>query len=117
MAKVKPVYHCGLDAAVDVVGGKWKPLILWVLNEDTHRFGELKRQISGVSEKMLIQQLRELEADGIVHREVFREVPPRVEYSLTELGQRLNTALLPLGDWGQTFMQEIIAHKTRDSAA
>ncbi|MCM2389166.1 winged helix-turn-helix transcriptional regulator [Streptomyces albipurpureus] len=117
MSKAKPVYHCGLDAAVDVVGGKWKPLILWALHEKTHRFGELRRQLPGVSEKMLIQQLRELEADGVVHREVYREVPPRVEYSLTELGEALNTALEPLGTWGLTFMQQIIDNKTKGCAA
>lgn len=114
MAKVKDSYDCGLDAAVDVVGGKWKPLILWALDQRTQRFGELRRHITGVSEKMLIQQLRELEADGIVHREVYREVPPRVEYSLTELGQALNTALLPLGEWGDTFMKQILANKAKD---
>ncbi|MCX4819092.1 helix-turn-helix transcriptional regulator [Streptomyces sp. NBC_01142] len=117
MAKVRTSYSCGLDAAVDVVGGKWKPLILWALHDGTHRFGELKRHVAGVSEKMLIQQLRELEADGIVHREVYREVPPRVEYSLTELGQALNTALLPLGEWGDTFMAQILANKVKGATA
>ncbi|MGI5402626.1 winged helix-turn-helix transcriptional regulator [Streptomyces sp. CA-135486] len=117
MAKVKASYRCGLDAAVDVVGGKWKPLILWALHDGTYRFGELKRRVSGVSEKMLIQQLRELEADGIVHREVYREVPPRVEYSLTDLGRALNTALLPLGEWGDTFMERILANKTQQPVA
>ncbi|WP_067839495.1 winged helix-turn-helix transcriptional regulator [Nocardia lijiangensis] len=95
-------YFCGIDAAMDVVGGKWKSLILWEL--DTHgvrRFGELRRGLAGVSEKMLIQQLRELEEDDIVHRVVFPEVPPRVEYSLTEHGKALNTALAPLGAWGR----------------
>ncbi|MGW1884008.1 winged helix-turn-helix transcriptional regulator [Streptomyces sp. NPDC001970] len=113
MAKGKISYSCGLDAAVDVVGGKWKPMILWALHDGTHRFGELKRLVPGVSEKMLIQQLRELEADGVVHREVYREVPPRVEYSLTDLGQALNTALLPLGQWGEDFMDQILANKAR----
>ncbi|MDQ1008619.1 DNA-binding HxlR family transcriptional regulator [Streptomyces sp. V4I23] len=115
MAKGRTSYHCGIDAAVDVVGGKWKPHILWALNDGTRRFGELKRQVEGVSEKVLIQQLRELEADGIVHREVYGEVPPRVEYSLTELGKALNTALEPLGAWGSTFMSEIIANKQSTS--
>jgi DNA-binding HxlR family transcriptional regulator len=81
---------------MDIVGGKWKALILWALNERTHRFGELKRMLPGVSEKMLAQQLRELESDAIVHRDVFDEVPPRVEYSLTEVGVALNAALTPL---------------------
>ncbi|MER7109642.1 winged helix-turn-helix transcriptional regulator [Streptomyces sp. NPDC000229] len=117
MAKARTGYSCGLDAAVDVVGGKWKPLILWALHSHgPTRFGELRRAVSGVSEKMLIQQLRELEADGVVHREVYREVPPRVEYSLTELGQALNTALLPLGAWGDTFMDEILARKAESDA-
>ncbi|MFC5802586.1 winged helix-turn-helix transcriptional regulator [Streptomyces formicae] len=109
MAKGETSYICGLDAAVDVVGGKWKPMILWALHDGTHRFGELRRQVSGVSEKMLIQQLRELERDGIVHR----EVPPRVEYSLTEPGRALNAALLPLGQWGDDYMDQILAHKAR----
>ncbi|NUK49280.1 winged helix-turn-helix transcriptional regulator [Streptomyces lunaelactis] len=94
-----------------------KPLILWALHDGTYRFGELKRHVSGVSEKMLMQQLRELEADGVVHREVYREVPPRVEYSLTELGQALNTALLPLGEWGDTYMRQILANKSKEPTA
>ncbi|MFD7322376.1 winged helix-turn-helix transcriptional regulator [Streptomyces sp. NPDC059875] len=117
MAKGKTEYDCGLDAAVDVVGGKWKPLILWALHaHGATRFGELRRRIAGVSEKVLIQQLRELEADGIVHREIYREVPPRVEYSLTDLGEALNTALLPLGEWGARFMTEILARKAAQAA-
>ncbi|WP_329440142.1 helix-turn-helix domain-containing protein [Streptomyces canus] len=94
-------YICGIDAALDVVSGKWKGLILWEL--DTHRvrrFAELRRGLPGVSEKMLTQHLRELEADGLVHREVYAEVPPRVEYSLTEDGRTLHQALGPLGVWG-----------------
>lgn len=102
-------YSCGLDAAVDVIGGKWKALILWALHEQPRRFGELRREVVGISEKMLIQQLRELEADGIVHREVYREVPPKVEYWLTPLGASLNEALLPLGDWGEKHMKRIEA--------
>ncbi|BCB74971.1 helix-turn-helix domain-containing protein [Phytohabitans flavus] len=94
-------YICGIDAAMDVVSGKWKSLILWELNNyGTRRFGELRRGLPGVSEKMLIQHLREMEEDGLIHREVYREVPPRVEYSLTEDGKSLNEALRPLGEWG-----------------
>lgn len=108
-------YICGLDAAMDVLAGKWKSLILWELDHHgTRRFGELRRGLPGVSEKMLIQQLREMEADGLVHREVYREVPPRVEYSLTEDGKALNAALSPLGDWGSARIQrigaEMVAH-------
>jgi DNA-binding HxlR family transcriptional regulator len=107
----RQAYICGLDAALDVVGGKWKALILWELQAAPQRFGQLRRGLSGISEKMLIQQLRELEADGIVHREVYREVPPKVEYSLTDLGGSLNTALLPLGDWGEDHMDAITARR------
>ncbi len=102
-------YECGLDAAVDVVGGKWKPLVLWALREQPRRFGALRRELPGVSEKVLIQQLRELERDGIVHRAVHEQVPPRVEYSLTELGVSLERALAPLGDWGERHLAHIVA--------
>jgi DNA-binding HxlR family transcriptional regulator len=94
-------YSCGLGPAFEVIGGKWKALILWELSVKPCRFGELRRLVPGISEKMLIQQLREMEADGIVHREVFHEVPPRVEYSVTPIGASLNDALGPLADWGE----------------
>ncbi|MFD7505293.1 winged helix-turn-helix transcriptional regulator [Streptomyces sp. NPDC059850] len=94
-------YICGIDAAMDVIGGKWKGLILWALHVRPHRFGELRRELPGVTEKVLTDQLRELELDGIVHREVHDQVPPRVEYSLTPLGTSLNEALSPLGAWGR----------------
>ncbi|MGP4114217.1 winged helix-turn-helix transcriptional regulator [Streptomyces sp. 4N509B] len=102
-------YSCGIDAAIDVVGGKWKVLILWALHDRRQRFGQLRRSLPGVSEKVLIQQLREMEADQIVHREVYREVPPRVEYSLTDLGVSLNEALAPLGAWGAAHRSHIEA--------
>lgn len=94
-------FVCGIDAAMDVIGGKWKVLILWALNERTCRFGELRRAVTGVTEKVLSSHLKELEDDGIVHRQVYAEVPPRVEYSLTPLGLSLNAALEPLGQWGR----------------
>ncbi len=105
-------YFCGIDAAMDVVAGKWKSLILWELSHHgTRRFAELRRGLPGVSEKMLIQHLREMEADGLVHREVYREVPPKVEYSLTEHGVSLNAALASLGAWGSDRMRRIGAEK------
>jgi DNA-binding HxlR family transcriptional regulator len=105
-------YSCGLGPALDVIGGKWKSLILWEVHSQPVRFGELKRRVPGISEKMLIQQLREMEADGIVHREVYHEVPPRVEYSVTEFGASLNEALAPLAEWGQKHMARIgAAHR------
>lgn len=101
----RPGAHvCGIDAAMEVIGGKWKVLVLWELNERPCRFGELRRGLPGVTEKVLAAQLRELAADGIVHREAYDEVPPRVEYSLTPLGVSLNAALAPLGAWGRENM-------------
>ncbi|WP_223411496.1 winged helix-turn-helix transcriptional regulator [Occultella gossypii] len=100
-------YICGIDAAMDVITGKWKSLILWELDHGTRRFSALRRGLPGVSEKMLVQHLREMEVDGLVHREVFREVPPRVEYSLTEAGAALNAALAPLGAWGTDRIKRI----------
>ncbi|MCX5204477.1 helix-turn-helix transcriptional regulator [Streptomyces sp. NBC_00237] len=94
-------YQCGLDAAVDVIDGKWKVLILWALHERPRRFGATRRELPGISEKVLASQLRELEADLIVHREVYEGTAvPRVEYSLTDLGRELHEALAPLGAWG-----------------
>ena len=111
-AKRSGPYFCGIDAAMDVVGGKWKALILWELaTHGVRRFGELRRGLPGVSEKMLIQQLRELEEDGILEREVYREVPPRVEYGLTALGTELNTALEPLGAWGRVRIERVGADR------
>lgn len=101
------VYLCGIDAAIDVVGGKWKALILWALGTRPTRFSELRREVEGISEKVLIQQLKELERDGIVHREVHEKVPPKVVYSLTPLGESLNIALAPLGDWGDAHLDHI----------
>ncbi|MEU9826311.1 winged helix-turn-helix transcriptional regulator [Micromonospora chersina] len=103
------MYQCGVDAAMDVVGGKWKALILWALHSEPYRFNALRRALPGISERILIQQLRQLEADGVVRREVHPEMPPRVEYSLTEFGESLNEALLPLGEWGVRNMQRIVA--------
>ncbi|MEV3964295.1 helix-turn-helix domain-containing protein [Nocardia sp. NPDC050193] len=114
-------YFCGIDAAMDVISGKWKGLILWELeNYGVRRFGELRRGLPGVSEKMLIQQLRELEEDGLVVRKVHPEVPPRVEYRLTGLGRSLNTALEPLGAWGRDRIERIGAarvHPDSDPSA
>jgi DNA-binding HxlR family transcriptional regulator len=98
-------YHCPVEATIEVIGGKWKPLILWWLNQKTYRFADLRRQIPGISEKMLIQHLRELEADGIVDRKVFSTVPPKVEYSLTDHGKSLKQALNAICDWGKKHIE------------
>ena len=91
---------CGMSIAIDVVGGKWKMHLMWVLAEGPVRFGQIRRKLPGVSEKVLAENLRQLEAYGVVHRELYAEVPPRVEYSLTPLGRELNDALMPLELWG-----------------
>ncbi|MFI8793442.1 winged helix-turn-helix transcriptional regulator [Streptomyces sp. NPDC055105] len=93
---------CGVDTAMEVIGGKWKVLILWALHEHPRRyFGELRRLLPGITEKVLASHLRELEADGVVHGFSYDEVPPRVKYSLTEDGRRLNEALQALAAWGR----------------
>ncbi|MEE3851670.1 helix-turn-helix domain-containing protein [Gordonia sp. LSe1-13] len=104
-----PEFICGLDAAVAVIGGKWKPLILWALSVEPRRTGELRRELEGISEKVLTQQLRELERDGIINREVHQEVPPKVVYSLTPMGVTLDRAMASLGDWGEQHMAAISA--------
>lgn len=96
-------YACGLGPAFAVIGGKWKAVLLWELRDGVLRYGELKRRVRGVSEKMLVQQLRELERDGLVSREMFPQVPPRVDYQLTDWGRRLNAALGPIADWGEAY--------------
>lgn len=91
---------CAVSTTVGVIGGRWKVLILQALFRDTHRFSSLQREISDVSQKVLTQQLRELEADGIVQRTVYPEVPPRVEYALTDLGRSLWPVLTAMHEWG-----------------
>lgn len=91
---------CGLDVALHYIGGKWKPILLFYLHASPRRFGELKRLAGGISEKVLIQQLRSLTEDGIVTRRDFMEVPPRVEYAITDFGRTLALALQPLCEWG-----------------
>lgn len=103
----KRSFTCGLDAAITVMGGKWKGLILFALQDGALRFGELRRAVPGISERMLILQLRELETAGLVHREVYQQVPPKVEYSLTDFGHSLNTAMAPLGEWGEEHLDRI----------
>lgn len=103
-----PGFTCGLDVTLRVVAGKWKPLILYFVAQDgPTRYGELRRAIRDVSDKVLIQQLKELEADGLVKRTDYKEVPPRVDYSLTTLGHSLAQALVPLCSWGTEHMAEV----------
>lgn len=93
-------YTCPVEAALDKIGGKWKVLILWHLRSSIHRFGELKRLIPGITQKMLTQQLRELERDELITRKIYAEVPPRVEYALSARGGTLEPVLNMLCRWG-----------------
>lgn len=97
-------YYCSVELTLQVIGGKWKPIIIYRLGEDgTLRFSDLKRAIPNITQKMLTQQLRELEADGVVHREVYPQVPPKVEYSLTELGTTVIPLMKTLCEWGNDY--------------
>ncbi len=92
--------HGAVQATLAVIGGKWKPLILWHLLEKKMRFNELQKSLSSISQKMLASELRSLEEDGIVHREVYRQVPPKVEYWITAYGESLKPVLIQLAEWG-----------------
>jgi DNA-binding HxlR family transcriptional regulator len=94
-------YNCPVEVTVDLIGGKWKPVILARLKEGVRRYGELRRLMPTTSEKMLVQQLRELESDGLVRRTAFATVPPQVEYDLTEEGWSLVPVLNALYEWGE----------------
>ncbi len=106
-------YHCPVEAALDVIGGKWKPLILWALGDNVLRFSELQKALPGVNTKMLTKQLRELEEDGVITRTVYPEVPPRVEYAITDFGRTLIPILQALCNWGAEYLgiEEASAHQ------
>ncbi len=94
-------YHCAMDVTMHFIGGKWKTVVLWYLKNNTRRFGELKKLIPDITEKMLSIQLKALEEDGLVKREVYPEVPLRVEYSLTPFGKSLVPVLDAVAKWGR----------------
>ncbi|RXJ86897.1 helix-turn-helix domain-containing protein [Arcobacter sp. CECT 8985] len=96
-------YNCFFQLATDIIGGKWKSMVLWALKKEVRRNGELKRLIPNISQKMLTQQLRELEEAGIVERIVYPVVPPKVEYKLTTSGEKLIPILYDLHDWGKEY--------------
>ncbi|TYS89147.1 helix-turn-helix domain-containing protein [Rossellomorea aquimaris] len=106
MKQLHPEYQCSIDLVIDVIGGKWKVLILWNLNEGVKRFNELKRSMPNITQKMLTQQLRELEEHGLVARKVYQEVPPRVEYSTTEMGKKLQMTLFEMCKWGDEYAEQ-----------
>lgn len=94
-------YYCQFELTLDIIGGKWKPLILYTIGKnDVLRYGQIKKLIPNINERMLTRQLRELEKDQLIHREVYKEVPPKVEYNLTEIGTTILPILHQLIDWG-----------------
>ncbi|GCF07306.1 winged helix-turn-helix transcriptional regulator [Dictyobacter arantiisoli] len=99
-------YGCPVEVLMEAIGGRWKPVILYHLMGGTRRFNEFRRLVPGGSQRMLTQHLRELEDDGLVHREVYREVPPKVEYSLTAQGRTLEPLLLQMNEWAVIHMVE-----------
>ena len=105
--KTKELPACTVETTLTLIGDKWKVLILRDLMPGTKRFGELKKSIDTVSQKVLTAQLRDMEANGLVHREVYAEVPPRVEYSLTELGQSLKPILDAMWNWGEDYKNSV----------
>ena len=102
-----PDFSCGLDATLRIIAGKWKPLVLFFLRDGPKRYGELKRLTQGVSDKVLIQSLKDLEADHVLARTDYQEVPPRVDYALTPLGRSLAQAIVPLCTWGTENIAEV----------
>ncbi|GAB2623676.1 winged helix-turn-helix transcriptional regulator [Pseudactinotalea suaedae] len=98
--------ECGVNVVIGLIGSKWKPSILWRLAEGDHRFAELRRGVSGISEKVLAEQLRELERDALVSRTAYEGFPLRVDYALTPLGEELNDLLDPVAQWGDAYLAD-----------
>lgn len=113
-------YYCPIEVTLEVIGGKWKPLVLFQLFGGTKRFGELKRTMPRITQRMLTRQLRELEEDGLVHREVYPQVPPKVEYSLTEVGWGLESLVRRMDEWGEWYATEFeeigVGRKDREAS-
>lgn len=99
-------YNNPAELALDIIGGKWKMPILWRLNQKVWRYGELKRDLGKITHKMLTEQLRELESDGLVSREVYQVIPPKVEYSLTSKGQAVIPVIEKLREWGLAYRDD-----------
>jgi len=100
----KPIYNCHFELTLDVIGGKWKPIILYYIGHNkVLRYGSLKKCIPSINERMLTKQLRELESDGLIEREVYKEVPPKVEYRLSRVGQSIMPLLYELQQWGAVY--------------
>jgi DNA-binding HxlR family transcriptional regulator len=98
-------YHCAMDVTMDYIGGKWKTVVLWYLRKDKKRFGELRKQIPNITEKMLSLQLKDLENDGLIKRKIYPQVPPKVEYYLTDFGKTLIPMLEEIAKWGRALAE------------
>lgn len=107
---LEKIYNIGVEATMEVIGGKWKPIILCHLRKKVLRTNELRRAIPNISQKMLTQQLRELEDDSIINRKVYNQVPPKVEYSLTNYGKTLSNILNQLCTWGECDIDRRVAN-------
>jgi DNA-binding HxlR family transcriptional regulator len=108
-------FGCSVEAAIEAIGGKWKGIILFHLTNETKRFNELKRLMPSVTQRMLTKQLRELESDGIVNRHIYAEVPPKVEYSLTDFGKTLLPILKELEIWGGQYLDKLSVIRNRSN--
>ncbi len=106
-------YSCPVEATIAVIGGKWKCVILFHLCDGKKRFSQLQRFLPAITQRMLTLQLRELEADGVISRTIYAEVPPRVEYALTAFGESLRPILFLMRDWGQDYRDTIVDTKAR----
>lgn len=115
-AQLRKAHVCPVEAGLELISGRWKARILWKLYNRTMRFGELRRELAGITEKMLAQQLRELERDELVVRTSYPEVPPRVEYRLSEFGRTLGPVLQSLAAWGTDNREQIVAVIEREPA-
>lgn len=107
---------CDVEATLSVIGGRWKPILICHLLNGRKRFGELRRLTPNATERMITLQLRELEADGVISRHVYAEVPPRVEYELTEFGRTLEQILVDMQTWGRAFKARRLAEEAQDQA-
>ncbi|WP_459503267.1 winged helix-turn-helix transcriptional regulator [Bacillus sp. C1] len=104
----KHINRCSVEVTLDVIGGKWKGVILFhLMNTKVIRFNEFIRLMPGITQRMLTRQLRELEATGVIHREVYKEVPPKVEYSLTKFGKSLTPIIKLMREWGEEYRTKI----------
>jgi DNA-binding HxlR family transcriptional regulator len=100
------IEHCPVTATMEVIGGKWKILVMYLISNNINRFGKMSMMLKGISKQMLTSQLRELEQDGIIERKIYAEIPPRVEYFLTAKGKSLLPIIAMMKEWGLTYIQE-----------